>query len=201
MSTKTTFKRIALVAVAALGLGVISVAPSSAAVGTSATVTVAAGTATTKVSDSSTAETVAVTYLAGQTIDSVAVSAVIKSVPTGQTAFNPVLMWVDSATAQPSVVTKTPATAAALAKGETVSAAAAFTLRDSDTTTVPSYVTGNFKVFLDTSAGATGSARTLLAGTYTISVIVTPYDNGTANLTNQKVGKLIWTNTKMQNTY
>ena len=32
MSTKTTFKRIALVAVAALGLGVLSVAPSSAAV-------------------------------------------------------------------------------------------------------------------------------------------------------------------------
>ena len=34
MSTKTTFKRIALVAVAALGLGVLSVAPSSATVGT-----------------------------------------------------------------------------------------------------------------------------------------------------------------------
>ena len=32
MSTKTTFKRIALVAVAALGLGVLSVAPSQAAV-------------------------------------------------------------------------------------------------------------------------------------------------------------------------
>ena len=32
MSTKTTFKRIALVAVAALGLGVLSVAPSSATV-------------------------------------------------------------------------------------------------------------------------------------------------------------------------
>ena len=31
MSTKTTFKRVALVAVAALGLGVLSVAPTSAA--------------------------------------------------------------------------------------------------------------------------------------------------------------------------
>jgi trimeric autotransporter adhesin len=31
MSTKTTFKRIALVAVAALGLGMLSVAPSNAA--------------------------------------------------------------------------------------------------------------------------------------------------------------------------
>jgi len=41
MSTKTTFKRIALVAVAALGLGVLSVAPSSAAV-TDETLTVSA---------------------------------------------------------------------------------------------------------------------------------------------------------------
>jgi len=44
MSTKTTFKRIALVAVAALGLGVLSVAPSSAAV-SNLSVTVTNGTA------------------------------------------------------------------------------------------------------------------------------------------------------------
>jgi len=47
MSTKTTFKRIALVAVAALGLGVLSVAPSSAAVTViSDTLTVSATSAT-----------------------------------------------------------------------------------------------------------------------------------------------------------
>jgi hypothetical protein len=40
MSTKTTFKRVALVAVAALGLGVLSVAPSQAAhIGDSLTLT------------------------------------------------------------------------------------------------------------------------------------------------------------------
>ena len=44
MSTKTTFKRVALVAVAALGLGVLSVAPSNAAV--TITTTVAYDTAT-----------------------------------------------------------------------------------------------------------------------------------------------------------
>jgi len=33
MSTKTTFKRIALVAVAALGFGTLSVAPSNAGIG------------------------------------------------------------------------------------------------------------------------------------------------------------------------
>ena len=46
MSTKTTFKRIALVAVAALGLGVLSVAPSSAAINaTDETLTLSASSA------------------------------------------------------------------------------------------------------------------------------------------------------------
>ena len=54
MSTKTTFKRIALVAVAALGLGVLSVAPSKAAlIGES--LTISAATATANVGDTATA--------------------------------------------------------------------------------------------------------------------------------------------------
>ena len=48
MSTKTTFKRVALVAVAALGLGVLSVAPSSAAPQAD-TLSLSASTATTTV--------------------------------------------------------------------------------------------------------------------------------------------------------
>ena len=44
MSTKTTFKRVALVAVAALGFGVMSVAPSSAAIGQADTLTAASAT-------------------------------------------------------------------------------------------------------------------------------------------------------------
>jgi len=47
MSTKTNFKRIALVAVAALGLGVLSSVPSQAA-STSIAISTTAGTATTK---------------------------------------------------------------------------------------------------------------------------------------------------------
>jgi hypothetical protein len=42
MSTKTTFKRIALVTVAALGFGVMSVAPSNAAAPTGFTSTLSA---------------------------------------------------------------------------------------------------------------------------------------------------------------
>jgi len=53
MSTKTTFKRIALVAVAALGLGVLSVAPSSAAV-SNETLTISSTTSTIDPSDTAT---------------------------------------------------------------------------------------------------------------------------------------------------
>jgi hypothetical protein len=53
MSTKTTFKRIALVAVAALGLGVLSVAPSNAAA-ISVTVTPSATTSTIKTGETAT---------------------------------------------------------------------------------------------------------------------------------------------------
>jgi len=52
MSTKTTFKRIALVAVAALGLGVLSVAPSQAAVGE--TLTLSASSATVNIGETAT---------------------------------------------------------------------------------------------------------------------------------------------------
>jgi hypothetical protein len=81
MSTKTTFKRIALVAVAALGLGVLSVAPSSAVV-SNLTVTVADGTSSYTKSDSTTAATVNITGLL-EVADSVTVNVVTKSVPSG----------------------------------------------------------------------------------------------------------------------
>ncbi len=64
MSTKTNFKRIALVAIAALGLGVLSSAPSQATVDTAAVITTAAGSGTTQVGDSVTAATIAVRYFA-----------------------------------------------------------------------------------------------------------------------------------------
>ena len=62
MSTKTNFKRIALVAVASLGLGVLSSVPSQAAVNAAATITAVAGTATVAKSDSTTAATIAVRF-------------------------------------------------------------------------------------------------------------------------------------------
>ena len=63
MSTKTTFKRVALVAVAALGLGVLSVAPSQANVSGLALTVVNNGTASASASDSRTAAIVTVSGL------------------------------------------------------------------------------------------------------------------------------------------
>jgi hypothetical protein len=71
MSTKTNFKRVALVAVAALGLGVLSSVPSQATIIGTPTVTVSNGTATTVNSDSVGAATVAVRFFtdAGSGVD------------------------------------------------------------------------------------------------------------------------------------
>jgi len=86
MSTKTTFKRIALVAVMALGLGTVATAPSNALVNTpSLTLAASTGTAI----PGGTAATVATTvgFLAGAASDAVSTSAVLTSAPTGNTAF------------------------------------------------------------------------------------------------------------------
>jgi len=75
MSTKTTFKRIALVAVAALGLGVLSVAPSSAAI------TVIGDTLTV----SATSATIGYGETATVTITEEYTSTIAKSASTGET--------------------------------------------------------------------------------------------------------------------
>ena len=87
MSTKTTFKRIALVAVAALGFGVLSVVTSQAAV-SGLVVTATNGNATHLNSDSSTAATLSISFLAqGGVADSVTVQIVAASAfPAGSSA-------------------------------------------------------------------------------------------------------------------
>jgi trimeric autotransporter adhesin len=101
MSTKTTFKRVALVAVAALGLGVLSVAPSQAAV-SSLVVTATAGangnTAGTVI-DTTTAARFTVTALTSESSDSISVTAVRKSGPVGSSASTAKLAYADTGTA------------------------------------------------------------------------------------------------------
>jgi hypothetical protein len=80
MSTKTTFKRIALVAVAALGLGVMSVAPSQAA-HQADTLTLTPVTSAISAGETASA-TVNSTFIGVTTGDSITVNAIVTTKPT-----------------------------------------------------------------------------------------------------------------------
>jgi hypothetical protein len=87
MSTKTTFKRIAFVTVAALGFGLLStVAPASASVAMD-TLTVTDGTASVGDSVTATSATATLTFLPSATADSISVTASLVSAPAGNTVF------------------------------------------------------------------------------------------------------------------
>ena len=88
MSTKTNFKRISLVAVAALGMGLLTSVPSNAAiVPANITLTTTAGDATTAVSDSSTGALISATWLASAITDTMTITVASKSKPTAQATF------------------------------------------------------------------------------------------------------------------
>ncbi|CAN2171085.1 hypothetical protein MCEMRE182_00051 [Candidatus Nanopelagicaceae bacterium] len=95
----TTIKRVALVAVAALGLGVLSVAPSQA-VSQADSLTLSAATASQLTGETATAgsATVTLAYLGGATTDSMTVSAFLVSAPATSTAL-PVLAVVETSSA------------------------------------------------------------------------------------------------------
>ena len=188
MSTKTTFKRIALVAVAALGLGVLSVAPSSAVVSV-LTVTGANGTATLSTiggnTDSSTAALITIAGLLDDSRDSVTVTFVPKSVPSGSSAAVR-LYYIDTTT--PTSGTIVDSASAVTVAGQ---AAVPWVLATSTHVGVVSgtnllrirnhttgYVGANFGIQLD-------STTTRIAGTYTYTVVVKSYNaNGTLNVAN-----------------
>jgi hypothetical protein len=95
----TTIKRVALVAVAALGLGVLSVAPSTAA-NQMDSLTVSAATAAQETGDTATATSVTatLTYLATDAGDTMSVTASLVSAPAGNTKL-PVFDLVETTTA------------------------------------------------------------------------------------------------------
>jgi trimeric autotransporter adhesin len=177
MSTKTTFKRIALVAVAALGFGVLSVVPSQAAV-TGLVVTVTNGNATHLNSDSSTAASIKVQYLAlAGASDSVSVQVVAAAAfPTGSTDVltNSGFFFTESSTSlgggNPPTVDSATANAAenddfpvqvAITKG------AKFRVK---TPTGGSPANGTYSATMKFSLGETRTG--LVAGTYSFNLIV-----------------------------
>ncbi|ASY09839.1 hypothetical protein B1s21122_05885 [Candidatus Nanopelagicus limnes] len=175
MSTKTNFKRIALVAVAALGMGVLSSVPSQAAV-SAVTITAVNGTSTIQTgttggtSDTRTAATVDVVALVGAG-DSVTVSAVAKSIPTGATRVA-LLGIVETNTASGYARTDIDDTTK---MGTSLTLAGASYATDSETIASAVYTMAGgaagyigTKFFLQLESG-TG---TTIAGTYTYTVTV-----------------------------
>jgi len=188
MSTTTNFKRIALVAVAALGMGVLSSVPSQAAftgaAGSQLTVTSAAGTGalTGAASDSRTAATVSVTGLALAATDSYSIVTAKKSWPaltTGTATPQLLLMLKDTATSTGKTVA-TATTAAGTAFTTTTDSATTVIVGDANGGTNV-YVASSFYAYQDTSS-VTGAAvaQERIAGTYVYSVVVTPFNNGVA---------------------
>jgi hypothetical protein len=178
MSTKTTFKRIALAVVAVMGLGVLAAGPSSAAV-SSLTVTSTAGTATTVASDSSTAAVLAISYVQSEAQDSVVVSSFVASKPTAAPADSSTGQLVRQVLQDTATSTKV-VDVDALNESGTL-AAVAFggdgVVLDSALVVTAGANVGNVglkvRIFLDTT-----TARA--SGTYVITSIVTPYNNGIA---------------------
>ena len=154
MSTKTTFKRIALVAVASLGFGMLSVVPSnSALIGQTLTIDAAADAITLKASDLDTATAVVTsTFVTTAAYDSISVTSAITSGPTNATVKVEAYDSSTSSTTVFGIVTDTTENDATAAIGTTSSSAGT--------------VTADFLVSLQ------GITR---AGTYTVLTYATPY--------------------------
>jgi hypothetical protein len=187
MSKTTFFKRIALTAIAALGFGMLSVAPSQAVAGVP-TVTVAPGSASVTVGsgqETKTAAYVTVEGLLSAKIDSYTITLVRKSGPaaTADSAFNfgiydtvtHVNTRVDdvqgnsfSAIANTSFGVKS-----AISDSDTVANNTGYTIAPPEASN--GYVGAKFFLALDSSTTVT---RTV--GTYVFTAIVTPFTGGTA---------------------
>jgi hypothetical protein len=167
MSTTTNFKRIALVAVAALGLGVLSSVPSQAVIN-SDSLTLSSATAAQTTAETYTATSaVATVSFFGAASDSLTVTAaLVSTTAVGNTAM-PVLRLIETSSAWVDTITNattlsagagagSPAGTAILANTATRVAAAS-----SSVTT-----TAKYAVYLATSTGSTAAPTT--AGTYVV---------------------------------
>ena len=199
MSTTTNFKRIALVAVAALGLGVLSSVPSQAVVNNSQlTLSATTGAQTTAETVTATNPTITLSGLMGVTADSISVTASLDSAPTGATAL-PYLQLTETSSA---LVNDTGTTGAgydnallSFVNPNTVVNVSAGTI------TAATAVSAKFKVFLGTSTTAAptvvgdyvvrltpavsaGSTTAMVAQTIKITVTAAPALDKTATAAN-----------------
>jgi hypothetical protein len=166
----TTIKRIALVAVAALGFGVLSVVPSQATV-QSLTVTVEKdGTATTTVQDTTTAGAFLVTGLLDAGLaDTITVAVIQKTVPATSASAKVLVGYLETTTAGTRVDPDSALYSAQANKYESITTGALMGI----TSNGAGYIGARFTVQLES-----GTADTLVAGTYTYTVVVKPYTAG-----------------------
>jgi hypothetical protein len=166
----TTIKRIALVAVAALGFGVLSVVPSQAAV-QNLTITVEDGKATLTVQDTTTAASIVVAgLLDGGVLDTITVSVIEKSKPAG-TSPVALLGYLETTTLASRVDNKVIFDGTAINKYESVTNTSSPAGVMGITSATAAYVGAKFTLQLES---LTGTA----AGTYTYTVIAKPYAAG-----------------------
>jgi len=195
MSTTTNFKRIALVAVAALGMGVLSSVPSQAVVPVSSLTLTASATAGTAaigggngassnigaISDSTTGASVTVSFLGVTALtDSVSLTIAPKSKPALQTTYPMALFTVvdtSSSTAIPvvtqNIVAGTPGTELGTTAATQIGLESGTAVRIGASATANRYYTVTAKIHMD-------SATARVAGTYVYTVIATPFDAATA---------------------
>jgi hypothetical protein len=179
MSTKTNFKRIALVAVAALGMGVLSSVPSNAAiVPANITLSTTAGTATTGQSDSSTGAIITATWLASATTDSMSITVAAKTKPSAQATFpKGWLTVIDTAGSVNAGAVQGIGNAAGVGVRvvlDSLTATAVNLARDSYTAVDVLTGTANTYTTLKLKLHAAIDANGLAAGTYVYTVTATP---------------------------
>jgi hypothetical protein len=186
MSTKTNFKRIALVAVAALGMGVISSVPSQAAVIGALTVTTTNGTATLAKSDSTTAATIAVKYFQNSNADTASITVTLGLKPSGAVgATDSILATVrDSSLATGGIPTlgfKVGTTSTFTGDSRTVGTDGTFAGLITPTAAGNAY--GQYRYHLDT-------ALVRIAGTYQLDYQVRIFPAGTEDATKAVAGSI-----------
>ena len=175
MSTKTNFKRIALVAVAALGMGVLSSVPSQA-VGNADSLTVATGTqyttaaGGTHIADSGTAASATFQFLAGSALDTYTLVASLKSAPAASSAL-PYLM-VDTVTmagVSSSSAKVVMVSTAAKAKNDTITANTSILVSNQNASNAATagIAYAKFRVMM---------YEPTVAGTYVVTIKSTPSD-------------------------
>jgi len=189
MSTKTSFKRIALVAVTALGAGVLSVAPASAAA-TIGTITVADQSVTCFVGDTCKALVSVTTSAAGPSTasadDVITLTTASVTSVTGATAIAKTddVAHGGAATASTKFALRAPGAGTSLATtASTVLApsivSAALTLTPANSAAAGTYASGQFEFVPNTpgtytfsiTPAAAGTGETNVAGTITVKVL------------------------------